>query len=72
MMDLKQLLEHITVADPAMLEGDHPSGMYAVDHGDHGIIAYFAFESDAFAFRLHLINLLLNPLSDEYKKKEAD
>lgn len=66
--DLQFLLDEITVHDPdnrgaAWTGGNKnwPEGWWAVSSGRNGIVAYFAFEADAFRFRLDWINRLLNP-----------
>jgi hypothetical protein len=64
---LDQLLEHISVHGPGMWENDQgPPGWHAVSHGDLSIVAYFAFEQDAYRYRLDLINRLLNELPAEF------
>lgn len=64
---LDELLDKIAVHDPAMWENDTgPKGWYAVSTDDDGIIAYFHREVDAFAFRLALINAILNPIGESW------
>jgi hypothetical protein len=60
--DIEKLLEDITVDAPGMWENDQgPEGYHAVTDPDNSVIAYFAFEADAYRFRLDLINRILNP-----------
>ena len=63
-MDIRELLDTISVMAPDMWECEEntygPKGWCAVITDD-GIIAYFEKETDAFRFRLDLINRLLNP-----------
>ncbi len=60
-MDIYELLDEVSVATPDMWENDEgPKGWYAVITDD-GVVAYFAKETDAFRFRLDLINRHLNP-----------
>lgn len=62
--DLDQLLEDISVHAPGTWEnGRGPKDWFAVSTEDAGgIIAYFQEGSHAYAFRLALINAMLNPL----------
>lgn len=59
-MTLYNMLQEIGVLSPEMWENETgPAGWYAVVDAT-GIIAYFAREEDACAFRLWLINLRVN------------
>ncbi|RDJ35733.1 MAG: hypothetical protein DWQ19_13020 [Crenarchaeota archaeon] len=57
---LEQMLADVVVDPPDLVPND--LGWYGVSTGNEGTIAYFKKESDAFRFRLDLINLKLNPL----------
>ena len=68
-MTLQELLEHVTVGD---VDEDHlqcnptalgPSmlGWFYVEHGDHGVMAYFNDIDNALRYRLDVINMELNP-----------
>ena len=58
---LDNLLEDISVIDPYEWENENgPVGWFAVCN-EEGIIAYFMNETDAYRFRLDLINRRLNP-----------
>ena len=68
-MTLEELLEDVTVGDvdehhiqvnstslgPGML------GWFYVASGDYGVLAYFPAETNAFRYRLDVINQKLNP-----------
>lgn len=57
---LDELLQEWSVLPPGQWENDiGPRDWFAVAN-DAGIAAYFAEEKDAFAFRLHKINCILN------------
>ena len=43
---------------------DHMIGWYYVATGDLSVIAYFAFESDAYRFKMNYVNTLLNPIEE--------
>lgn len=61
--DLDDALEDVAVHWPGSWTNaatDALPDWWAVSTGEHGIVAYFAEESDAFAFRLDLINRWLN------------
>jgi hypothetical protein len=63
--DLLELCEDISVHAPGMWENELTPIMkdwFAVSTPDEGIIAYFFKESQAFHFRLTLINNILNQL----------
>lgn len=59
---LDELLEQISVHGPSQWENeDGPKGWHAVSREDEGgIIAYFSKEAHAYAFRLFLINAMMN------------
>lgn len=58
---LNDLLETWSVLDPEQWENESgPMGWFAVCN-DHGIVAYFADERDAYRYRLSEINRTLNP-----------
>ena len=60
-MNIYELLDKVSVDAPDMWENEEgPKGWYAVTNDD-GVLAYFAKETDAFRFRLDLINRQLNP-----------
>lgn len=62
--NIDTLLESITVHEPGTWDNDSgPKGWHAISD-DNGIIGYTQFEEHAFAFRLLLINALLNPIAD--------
>ena len=61
LLTLEDLLEEVSVMPPGdWTNDDGPDGWFAVCN-DHGIIAYFWDEADAFRFRLDYINRILNP-----------
>ena len=63
---IDKLLEAVAVHAPGMWDNDQgPHDWWAVSTDGYGILAYFARESDAFRFRLSLINGLLNPVEAE-------
>lgn len=65
MISLDDALESVSVLDPGQWENETgPKDWYAVCD-DHGIIAYFGSEINAFHFRLSLINSKLNPLKTD-------
>ena len=60
---LDEACEYVEVDAPGVWSNDTgPKGWWAVSTADDGILAYFAYQSDAWRFRMDLINLLLNPL----------
>ena len=61
MQTILEELENIQVIAPHCWENEEgPVGWYAVCN-EKGIIAYFGDENDAFSFRLHYINMRMNP-----------
>jgi len=65
-MNLNDLLEEISVIDPYQWENEMSDSAIQSWHAvtdETGIIAYFGKETDAFRFRLSLINARLNPAS---------
>lgn len=68
---IEQLLEDIDVLCPGMWENENSNGSlkdwWAVSAESHGgIVAYFQYESDAYRFRMDLINQILNPVVNQY------
>lgn len=62
-MTLDEALEYVQVCAPGLWENEAAAILgdwYAVDHGDHGIIGYFYDERHACAFRLMIVNMMLN------------
>lgn len=67
---LDDWLESISILPPGMASEDNrqwPVDWHAVADDD-GIIAYFSKPEDAFRFRLSLINSIINPVAERYKK----
>lgn len=60
---LDDLLEEWSVLPPGQWDNDHgPKDWFAVCNNE-GIRAYFEDETDAFRWRISMINLALNPVS---------
>lgn len=62
--DSESLLEEVQVHEPGRWENeDGPEGWFAVSLPESGIVAYFGEGTHAYAFRLAVINAMLNPLA---------
>lgn len=58
---LTNALSSVTVYEPGIWANeDGPADWYAVSTPDNGIVAYFPTESQAYSYRLTLINNALN------------
>lgn len=64
-VSLEDALQNVHVHDPdepfaELNEGNCPKGWWAVSTDDQSILAYFAFENDAYKYRFAVINDMLN------------